>query len=107
MTAPQKETATTLFLSWGVPPERIRQALAVAAGELTTSDAPEIQPLARAVRAKDVAAALGVTRRTVRRYAVAGLLQPIYRGKGKVRRAVAYTAQSVNDFVNGKGAENA
>lgn len=83
--------------------EQVRAALEAATGTITPN---AIQPLARAVRPKDAAFALGVSRRTLRRYALDGLLHPIYRGKGKARRTVAYTAESVNAFVYGKGVAN-
>ncbi len=102
---PATKTAVAAILKADptITTEQVQAALEAAAGTTTPN---AIQPLARAVRPKDAALALGVSRRTLRRYAVAGLLQPVYRGKGKARRTVAYTAQSVNDFVNGKGAAN-
>ena len=87
-----------------ITPEQLREALDVLAGK-TTGGA--VQPVARAVRPKQAAEALGVCPRTLRRYATAGLIQPIYRTAGAKRRAVAYTADSIAAFVNGKGAANA
>lgn len=86
-----------------VSTEQAQAALDAAAGAITPN---AVQPLARAVRPKDAALALGVSRRTVHRYAAAGLLKPVFRGKGKARRAVAYTAASINAFIEGKGAAN-
>ena len=99
MTRENKDTATTLFLAWGVPPERIRQALAVAAGEMEYS-APA-QTLGRVVRPKDAARALGVTTKTIARRVADGRLRAVYSGKGDKRRMVGITVASINAFIQG------
>ena len=103
---PATKTAVAAILKADptITTEQVQAALEAASGTTTPN---AILPLARAVRPKDAAAALGVCPRTLRRYANAGLLKPVFRGTGKNRRAVAYTADSINAFVNGKGAENA
>ena len=87
-----------------ITPEQLRNGLEALAGNAT---AGAVQQVARAVRPKQAAEALGVCPRTLRRYATAGLIQPIYRSAGAKRRAVAYTADSIAAFVAGKAVANA
>ena len=84
--------------------DQLRDALDVLAGK---NQGGAVQAIARAVRPKQAAEALGVCSRTLRRYATAGLLVPVYRSAGAKRRAVAYTAESINAFVAGKEAAHA
>lgn len=78
---------------------QVRAALA----ELDGKGIHELQgePPPRAYSREQVAALLGVTRKTVTGYAKRGLLVPIYSGVGG-QRARIYTGESVNALLSGK-----
>ena len=59
------------------------------------------EPPPRAYTREQVAALLGVNRRTITGYARRGLLVPIYSGAGS-KRAQAYTGESVAALLAGK-----
>ncbi len=104
MTKANKDTATTLFLAWGVPPERIPLALAVAAGEVEYNT--PAQALGRVVRPKEAAKALGVTTRTLSRYVADKRLKAVFTGKADKRRMVGVTVAELNAFMAGKEVAN-
>ena len=84
---PQTETATRAL--WAadptIPRERAEAAIRLAKGE-------ESQPLPRIVRTKEAARLFHVTTKTLRAWAKAGALVPVY-GKNKLR--IGYTEASV------------
>ena len=78
---------------------QVKAALAELDGEGIREMVGEPPP--RAYTREQVAALLGVNRRTVTNYARRGLLVPIYSGAGG-KRAQAYTGESVAALLAGK-----
>lgn len=78
---------------------QVRAALAELSGEGLREMQGEPPP--RAYNRKQVAALLGVSRRTVGAYCRRGLLRPIYSG-ATGKRAQSYTGESVAALLSGK-----
>ena len=87
----------------GITPEALHLALLMLAGGIKQDESPAA--LSRAVKPKKAAEALDRSTKTLERYARRGLIRAIYQTapNGK-RRIVAYTLESINAFIGGKGA---
>ncbi len=82
-----------------VNPAQIKAALAELDGEGISEMQGEPPP--RAYTRTQVAALLGVSRKSITAYARRGLLVPIYSGAG-AKRAQAYSGESVAALLSGK-----
>lgn len=82
-------------------PERTKAVIAAANGEGTWEVMTNSEPPPRSYSPAQVAALLGVSRRTVGAYCRRGLLVPIYSG-ATGKRAQSYTGDSVTALLSGK-----
>lgn len=79
---------------------RVKAVLAELDGE-GVREVMQDEPPPRAYSREQVAALMGVNRKTITGYAKRGLLVPIYSGAGG-KRAQAYTGESVTALLSGR-----
>lgn len=73
-----------------------------AAAALRLLNGEESRPVGRLLKTKDVARMLGVTTKTLRAWASAGAIRPVYAPGRKLR--AGYTEESVRAFIEGRKA---
>ncbi len=98
-----KSTETAIRAICAIDPSINGAQVKAALAELNGEGLREMmgEPPPRAYSRQQVAALLGVNRKTITGYAQRGLLVPIYSGTGG-KRAQAYTGESVAALLSGK-----
>lgn len=92
--------ATALAADASVPPRLANHAL-----KLLDGDDTDAVPLGRVVRTREACERFGVTSKTLRLWALQGMLVPVYGGQTK--RRIGYTEASVRAILAGRGARKA
>lgn len=99
-TATKTIVAAALAADASVPPRLAHNAL-----KLLDGDDTDAVPLGRVVRTREACERFGVTSKTLRLWALQGMLVPVYGGQTK--RRTGYTEASVRAILAGRGVKKA